>query len=66
MPDTPKSCASCKFYREIDYGYGRKPHMECDGLAADYVFADADDDSGLTSSFRPPPQFCCNGYKAKE
>lgn len=64
--NTNKTCATCKFYRKVDYGYGRKPHMECDGPAGEHVFAEADDDQGLNSSFRPPETFGCNGWVAAD
>ena len=65
MSNDPKTCATCKFYRKIDYGWGRPPHMECDGPAAEHVRADAADDTDLSSSFQPPPQFSCNGWTKK-
>lgn len=64
--DCPMTCATCRFYREVDYGYGRKPFMECDGPTAGYMEVSAADDTDLNASFQPPPQFSCSGWVKKD
>jgi len=39
--------------------------MQCEGDAANHVVADASDDTGLQSWFRPPETFCCSGCGEK-
>lgn len=65
MSNDNKTCATCKFYRMVDYGRGYTPFMECDGPAASHVEVSADDDGNLNSSFQPPPQFSCSGWTEK-
>ena len=68
MSDTIKTCANCRYYRKVEIGYYGRPiktFFECDGPAASYVEASADDDSGLNSSYQPPPTFSCAHWALK-
>jgi len=69
MAETPiipeKSCKNCIHYRPYQTWHMKQAVMQCEGDAANHVVADASDDTGLQSWFRPPETFCCSGCGEK-
>ena len=58
--ELPKNCSTCGYYRLWHSQHAK--FMHCEGDAVDHIEADAADDTGLSTWFKPPPTFCCSGY----
>jgi dihydroorotase len=68
MTDLPlpvMTCKNCAYYKSYQTHHMPKAVKQCEGLASEYVEANASDDTGLESWFRPPANFYCSGWAEK-